>query len=190
MGVFIGCKLNGEDPPGVTGRQQRYEGIGYGDIYHRAQGNTGIECTGTRGTIGPTGCTGSMGITGSQGYSTGCHGSTGPTYYGYPATGSGGVDIGVTGSPPPEEGNMSAINKKKRTLMEKWGMGGMPSKSMPSKRDEEPVELELPPEAYEMHSSTEEESLLSPSQLSTAPRSLSRPINRKMVPYDFGKKNG
>lgn len=182
MGVNTSrSQFNRKNPPGTPGRQQRYEGIGYGDIYHRAQGNTGIGCTGTQGYTGPTGCIGPRGITGSQGYSTGCCGSTGPTYYGYPATGSGGIDIGVTGSPPPEEGNMSSKNSNRKILTYKWDFGDKTSR----KRDEtQEVELELPPEAYEMQSHTVEE------PLSTVPKSLSRPINRKMIPYDFGKKNG
>lgn len=181
MGLYKGgSRINREDPPGAPGRQQRFEGIGYGDIYHRAQGNTGIESTGCCGSTGHTGCIGPRGITGSQGYSTGCCGSTGPTYYGYPATGSGGLDIGVTG-PPPKDGNMSSKNSNRKTLVDKWIYGDKTSR----KRDEtQEVELELPPEAYEMQSHTVEE------PLSTAPKPLSRPINRKMIPYDFGKKNG
>ena len=173
MGLYKGgSRINREDPPGAPGRQQKFEGVGYGDIYHRAQGNTGI------GWTGPTGCTGPRGITGSQGYSTGCCGSTGPTY-GYHATGSGGLDIGVTG-PPPKDGNMSSKNSNRKILTYKWDFGDKTSR----KRDEtQEVELELPPEAYEMQSHTVEE------PLSTVPKSLSRPINRRMIPYDFGKKN-
>jgi hypothetical protein len=93
----------------------------------------------------------------------------------------------VTGGHHPEEGNMSSKNRNRKTIIEKWS-----SECKPPKREVDPeyVELELPPEAYEMQSHTVEEPFLANKPLSTAPRPLSRPINRKMTPYDFGKKNG
>lgn len=82
---------------------------------------------------------------------------------------------------------MSSKNKNRKTLVDKWSDEVRPSKR---KMEPEVVELELPPEAYAVQSRTEEELFLTTKPLSTAPRPLSRPINRKMTPYDFGKKNG
>ena len=155
MGLYIGgSRINREDPPGAPGRQQKFEGIGYGDIYHRAQGNTGIGCTGTQGYTGPTGCTGVLGSKGP----TGCIGPRGiPGWhegynttglsYGYPTTGTGGLSVGVTGEHHSEEGNMSAKKSNRISLMSKWYSDGKIFPKM--EEDTEFVELELPPEAYE-----------------------------------------
>jgi len=186
MGRIIGgSPFNREDPPGAPGRQQRYEGIGgYGEIYRGTQGNTGVGCTGVLGSKGPTGCTGTQGTPGGhEGYNTGCCGVTGISY-GYPTTGCCGLSVGVTGAHHSEEGDMSAKNSNRKTLKDKWASE---CKSSRREVDTEFVELELPPEAYETQTQTVEEPIPA---ISTAPRPLSRPINRKMTPYDFGKKNG